>query len=147
MTYTDIWPSAVAPGVIILSGFGIVLFLVLFVQFNGWFCNLFCCNKSTNYKKYKVDRMDLTHIPTTTVEEREKEVEREFDRSDSQLQHHILDSQHEAHERLMSRLRRGSVRVEHLKATSSISAVHPLTRRPTGGGIASSNTKATEDDY
>jgi hypothetical protein len=147
MTYTDIWPSAVAPGVIILSGFGIVLFLVLFVQFNGWFCNLFCCNKSTNDKKYKVDRMDLTHIPTTTVEEREKEVEREFDRSDSQLQHHILDSQHEAHERLMSRLRRGSVRVQHLKATSSISAVHPLTRRPTGGGIASSNTKATEDDY
>jgi hypothetical protein len=147
MTYTDIWPSAVAPGVIILSGFGIVLFLVLFVQLSGFIWNLVCCNKSTNYKKYKVDRMDLTHIPTTTVEEREKEVEREFGRSDSQLQHHILDSQHEAHERLMSRLRRGSVRVEHLKATSSISAVHPLTRRPTGGGIASSNTKATEDDY
>ena len=147
MTYTDIWPSAVVPGVIILSGFGIVLFLVLFVQLSGFIWNLVCCNKSTNYKKYKVDRMDLTHIPTTTVEEREKEVEREFDRSDSQLQHHILDSQHEAHERLMSRLRRGSVRVEHLKATSSISAVHPLTRRPTGGGIASSNTKATEDDY
>jgi hypothetical protein len=147
MTYTDIWPSAVAPGVIILSGFGIVLFLVLFVQLSGFIWNLVCCNKSTNYKKYKVDRMDLTHIPTTTVEEREKEVEREFDRSDSQLQHHILDSQREAHERLMSRLRRGSVRVEHLKATSSISAVHPLTRRPTGGGIASSNTKATEDDY
>ena len=96
------------------------------------------------------------NISTTLVKEREKEGGSEFDRSacsansilqhniiDSQLkaqilQHNLLDSQNDAHQRLMSRLRRGSVRVKKLKANSPRSAVHvkmhPLTRRSTGGG-------------
>ena len=96
------------------------------------------------------------NISTALVEEREMEGESEFDRSarsassilqhnilDSHhkaqiLQHNLLDSQNDAHQRLMSRLRRGSVRVKKLKSNSSKSAVHvemhPLTRRPTGGG-------------
>ena len=113
-------------------------------------------NKVKREFDHSVSQLQGNNISTTLVKEREKEGGSEFDRSacsansilqhnilDSQhkaqiLQHNLLDSQNDAHQRLMSRLRRGSVRVKKLKANSPRSAVHvkmhPLTRRSTGGG-------------
>ena len=101
----------------------------------------------------KVSQIDLTFVPEDDDGARSRAsmsgFERDFDRSESQLQHDIIDSQQSAHDRLMLRLRRGTVRVQ-TKLDRKATEIHPLTRRPSvvsSKQMEQENQDEVLDDY
>jgi hypothetical protein len=145
-TYNDIWPKEVAPWVIILSSFVIIIFLVGIVS--SWIKLLNWCCGVRAYKKIKVDTIDVTFVEeegedASAAKRRKSSVEADFDRSESNLLQSVSAQQQNAHNRLMARLRRGSARVQS-KLTNT--TIHPLTRRPSSMVKPKTVTKEAEED-
>lgn len=146
--YNSVWPEKIAPWILILSGFaGLV---VISLVFRGWFSFLNCICGSGTFQKIKVERIDLTIVADEEEDSRrrsslarvEHDFERDFDRDEQQLQTNIHLGQQDAHERLMERLRRSSVRV----TSKNNMKVHPLTRRRTDTDMDVEDRSNTEDN-
>jgi len=146
----SVWPEKVAPWILILSGFaGLV---VISLVFRGWFSFLNCICGSGTFQKIKVGRIDLTIVPDDEEDSRrrsslarvEQDFERDFDRDEQQLQTDIHLGQQDAHERLMERLRRSSVRVASKNMKPVV--IHPLTRRRTDKDMDVEGRRNTEDN-
>jgi hypothetical protein len=148
--YNAVWPSydkVAAPWVIIMSGFaGLIL---LFILSQAWFSLLSLCFFNGKYRKIKVDTVDYTFVPNESEEERNKRrssmstFTNEYDADEDQLQKHIEQGAADAHDRLMERLRRSSVRVATKTDESKPVNVHPLTRRKSS---AVNNADDDDDD-
>ena len=148
----SVWPEKVAPWILILSGFaGLV---VISLVFRGWFSFLNCICGSGTFQKIKVGRIDLTIVPDDEEDSRrrsslarvEQDFERDFDRDEQQLQTDIHLGQQDAHERLMERLRRSSVRVASKNNMKPLVVIHPLTRRRTDKDMDVEGRSNTEDN-